>query len=218
MSARDRCDWFWSDWLGDIAVRRLTPAERGIWIDLIGLAWSGTPFGFVTDARGEPVSFDEIARLTGVRRKDELKKLINGVINKGAASRDGHGRIYCRRMLRDAEISRKKAAQGALGGRATKEKWQRFQGDFNFLPGVPPQQPGNPSPYRDITKTSSVAARAKQEDQSEGGPATALPSGAPALTPVGVAKRAANGSADLRPSPELQKFMAEKLGLGRAAE
>jgi hypothetical protein len=29
MSAKAKTDWFWSDWLGDPGVRRLTPAEEG---------------------------------------------------------------------------------------------------------------------------------------------------------------------------------------------
>src|SRR6185312_2573603 len=143
MSATQRTNWFWSDWLGDQAVRRLTPAERGVWIDLLALAAGANPVGYVCDDRGRPLTLDEIARVTNAGTVDEVAKLIAGILDKGVASRDRSGRLYNRRMVRDAENAAKKAAlsaeraqAGAYGARTTSLKYFGKQ----TLPRQVPQQ------------------------------------------------------------------------------
>lgn len=113
MSATHKSDWYWSDWLGDQEVRRLTPAERGVWIDLIALAAAGSPTGYVCDGQGRPLSLDEIARVTNAGSVDAVAELIKGILDKGAASRDRAGRLFNRRMVRETERSRQKAALAA---------------------------------------------------------------------------------------------------------
>jgi len=121
MAAKASTLWFWSDWLGDQEVRRLTPEERGVWIDMLALAAAAQPFGYVCDGKGRPLTDGEIARVTGAS-PEAVSKLIAGILEKGAASRDRTGRIYNRRMVRDAETRRKKAESGRKGGNATAEK------------------------------------------------------------------------------------------------
>ena len=123
MSATSRTNWFWSDWLGDQAVRRLTPAERGVWIDLLALAAASNPVGYVCDEKGRPLTHEEIARVTGAASPVEVAELIKGILEKGAASRDRSGRLFNRRMVRDAEIAAKRRLNGRLGGNATALKW-----------------------------------------------------------------------------------------------
>lgn len=136
MAATHSTKWFWSDWLGDQEVRRLTPAERGMWIDLLGLAAVGSPVGYVCDDRGRSLSLDEIRRVTNAVDIDEVTKLIAGILEKGAASRDRAGRLYNRRMVREAELSAKRKRNGSLGGERTKLIWQ----EFKSVPQPPPQQ------------------------------------------------------------------------------
>jgi len=119
MSAKHSTKWYWSDWLGDPAVRSLTPAERGVWIDLIGLAAAAKPVGYVLDAQGEPLTHEEIARVTNAGSLDAVAKLIEEIVRKGAASRDRAGRLYNRRQVRDVENSAKKRRNGRRGGLAT---------------------------------------------------------------------------------------------------
>src|SRR6185312_5264119 len=159
MSATQRTNWFWNDWLGDQAVRRLTPAERGVWIDLLALAAGASPVGYVCDDRGRPLSLDEIARVTGAGSPDEVAKLIAGILDKGVASRDRSGRLYNRRMVRDAENAAKKAAlsakraqAGANGARTTSLKYFGKQ-------TLPRQTLVNPIPIKPITTSLPVAAR-----------------------------------------------------------
>ncbi len=122
MSAHQSTQWFWSDWAGDQEVRRLTPAERGLWIDLLALAAVGKPTGYVCDQRGNPVSYEEIARFSNCT-PTEAESLIAGILEKGAASRDRTGRLFNRRMTRQAEKTAKKRMAGKLGAEQTKQVW-----------------------------------------------------------------------------------------------
>lgn len=126
MAAKDATQWFWSDWSGDKAVRRLSPAERGVWIDLLAYAAVGKPVGYVCDDNGIPISYEEIARFTNAT-PTEVEALIKGIVDKGAASRDRTGRLFNRRMVRQAELSAKRKRIGRDGGEATKLKWQALQ-------------------------------------------------------------------------------------------
>ena len=126
MSAHDSTQWFWSDWRGDPLVRRLTPAERGLWIDLLSYAAASTPVGYICDQQGSPISYEEIARFTNAT-PTEVATLIDSILAKGVASRDRTGRLFNRRMVRKAELSAKRKRIGKDGGLATKLKWKAFQ-------------------------------------------------------------------------------------------
>ncbi len=167
MSASARTSWFWSDWLGDQAVRRLTPAERGVWIDLLGIAAAAAPTGYVCDDKGRPLTLEEIARVTNAGSPDEVAKLIAGILEKGAASRDRTGRIYNRRMVRDADISAKKRLNGKAGGEATRLKWQSFLTSPGQNAQQVPQQNGTrPNPIKPKSSSFPTAARDFRGSQS----------------------------------------------------
>lgn len=181
MSAHQSTQWFWSDWLGDQEVRRLTLAERGLWIDLLALAAAGSPAGYVCDGRGEPISNEDIARLTNATPK-EVAKLINGIVEKGVGSRDRTGRLFNRRMVRQAEMTAKKKRAGKLGGDQTKLKWLSFQSNATVLPRhVPEQVPRQMLEHREppltnpINLNSSSVPVAAREKGSTGGEVVKLP-------------------------------------------
>jgi hypothetical protein len=173
VSSTNKSNWYWSDWLGDLEVRRLTPAERGVWIDLIALAAHGTPTGYVSDAQGRPLSLEEIARVTNAGSPDAAAELINGILEKGAASRDRTGRLFNRRMVRDtektrraAELSAKRAAAGFNGAAHTALKYFGKQilprQDLRQLPGHVPRVNGKASSNKNKKLTSdseTVTAR-----------------------------------------------------------
>jgi len=134
MSASSRTNWFWSDWLGDQAVRRLTPAERGVWIDLLALMAAAAPTGYLCDEKGRPLLNTELGRVCNCSEK-EMADYITGILDKGAASRDRTGRLFCRRMVREAEMSARRRLNGKPGGAATRLKWQHFSSVPGDLPG-----------------------------------------------------------------------------------
>ena len=165
MAATHSTQWFWSDWLGDQDVRRLTPAERGVWIDLLALAAASNPVGYVCDAKGKSLTLEEIARVTNAGSPEAVAELIKGIVDKGAASRDRAGRLFNRRMVRHAELTAKRKLAGKNGGASTRLKWQ----SFNSVPQQTAQQmprslPRSRSPSltnKYITSTESGSAREK---------------------------------------------------------
>lgn len=168
MSAKHSTRFFWSDWLGDPAVRRLTPAERGLWIDCLALMATANPTGYLCDDRGRPLTRDDMARLAGTS-PTEAAKLLDGIHGKGVASVDRTGRLYNRRMVRDAEIAAQKRLYGKAGGAATRLKWQQLSALPQQNAWLKPQQRGSPSPIKDKNLSSEPRA----------GPASANPRAGP---------------------------------------
>ncbi len=165
MAAKDSTTWFWSDWLGDPAVRRLTPAERGVWIDLLALMAAASPVGYLCDSRGTPLTDSEIARVTNAGSAEEVGNLIAAILEKDVASRDRTGRLYNRRMVRDSKLRVERAAAGREGGKATALKFFGKTDTEKILPQRLVQQAWTrPSPPKEKeNSTSSVgAARANR--------------------------------------------------------
>lgn len=183
MSSTHGTYWFWSDWLGDQAVRRLSPAARGVWIDCLALMAVANPTGYLCDERGKPLTHEEIARVVNATPTD-VANLLAEVLEKGVASRDRTGRLFNRRMVRKASIAAKKRLSGKKGGDATRLKWQS-------LSSVPQQAPQHllrhpdVAPYQSskITSSSFVAAREGENSKPARSLATALPTGALASEP-----------------------------------
>jgi hypothetical protein len=174
VSAHQSTTWFWSDWNGDKAVRSLSPAERGLWIDLIHLASDGVPSGYVSDARGEPIAVEQIARFANCSAA-ECSSLIAGILEKGAASRDRSGRLFCRRMVRDYELSVKRRRAGQAGGAATARKWKAFPGLPEHLPEQVPRQTRR-APYQErISNTFAGTARARAQESGSAKEGNGIP-------------------------------------------
>jgi hypothetical protein len=174
MSATRKSDFFWSDWLGDQAVRRLTPAERGVWIDLIALASGGTPTGYVCDDKARPLTLEEIARVTNAGSPDEVARHIASIVEKGAASRDRTGRLFNRRMVREAELRAKRSRAGKIGADHTNLINKQFRDLSRQMTRQPMRQIQTPIPRpylkeSKITSTSSLAAR--EGEKKDGVPA-----------------------------------------------
>ena len=198
MSANRSTQWFWSDWAGDLAVRSLTTAERGLWIDLLALAAAALPMGYVCDNRGNALSYEEIGRFANCS-PTEAQSLIAGILDKGVCGRDQSGRLFNRRMLRDIELANKRRKAGQKGGLATKMKWQAFPGLPQHLPGHVPRQTGR-APYQESKITSSFAGAARE----------AAPVDNSAAETAAPAAGSAEKQAKLAASPELQAILARK--------
>lgn len=165
MSGKRSVDWFWSDWAGDQAVRRLTVAERGLWIDLLALCAVGNPTGYVCDAKGKALSYEEIGRFANCS-PTEAETLIGGILEKGAASRDRAGRLFNRRTVRKIALSEKRRKAGKKGGEATHLKWEAFH---NLPRHLPRDLPGpTVSPLLPISKITSSSDDAPREGPAKG--------------------------------------------------
>jgi hypothetical protein len=106
--------FFWSDWESDPALRLCSLAAQGLWMRMLCVAASHDPIGFVCIS-GRPLDVTDLARLTG-GTETEADALVQELSRNGVFSRDRTGRIYCRRMLRDARAAATARNNGAKGG------------------------------------------------------------------------------------------------------
>lgn len=109
--------WYWSDWMSDPGVRASSYAARGLWMDLLCLAAMADPTGYVV-LNGRPLTASEIARLTG-GHASEVETLLDELARNGVFTRDRHGRIYSRRMVRETRNAKKARENGKKGGNPT---------------------------------------------------------------------------------------------------
>ena len=115
--AADTLRWskfWWSDWQADQALRSCGVAARGLWMDMLCIANSGSPRGHVT-INGVPVSTKRLAVLAGVTEK-ECASLLQELREAGVFSETTDGVIYSRRMVRDTSVA-------AAGREAVGKRW-----------------------------------------------------------------------------------------------
>jgi len=130
--------FFWSDWESDPALRLCDLAAQGLWMRMLCVAAQHDPCGYVAIA-GRPLGVTDLARLAGVDETEAGRLLDNLAVN-GVFSRDRHGCIYSRRMVRDSRNQKKAVQSGKKGGTVSYEK-QR--GIFRPSKG-PPRVPSAP--------------------------------------------------------------------------
>ena len=104
------------DWLTDPAVRSISIAARGLWIDLLCLMSRSERRGYLIHKTGKPMTHRQIARISG-ESDDVVYKLLQEMEDVEVYSRDADGIIYSRRMVRDEEERAKKRVAGMKGGR-----------------------------------------------------------------------------------------------------
>lgn len=106
--------FFWSDWETDTALKLCSYAAQGLWMRMLCIAAQHEPIGYVAVA-GRPLDETTIARMTG-GAISEVADLLDELARNGVFSRDAKGRIYSRRMIRDARKVAEARKFGKLGG------------------------------------------------------------------------------------------------------
>jgi hypothetical protein len=102
------------DWLRDFALRSCSSGARGLWIDLICLMVEGEPFGHLK-VGSKVILTVNLPGILGLTLQ-EAEGWMGELEEAKVFSRTEDGVIYSRRMVRDEEIRRKRAAGGPLGG------------------------------------------------------------------------------------------------------
>ena len=74
------------DWMKDPAVRSVTVAARGLWIDMLCLMHESDRRGYLQHATGRPVSAEQLARMTGCSAS-EVARLLRELEECGVFSR-----------------------------------------------------------------------------------------------------------------------------------
>lgn len=106
--------FYWSDWESDPALKLCSLGAQGMWMRMLCVAAAHDPTGYVCIA-GRPLGVTDLARMTGAS-ETEAAALLAELDRNGVFARDRLGRIYSRRMVKDARVSAEARRNGRLGG------------------------------------------------------------------------------------------------------
>lgn len=122
-----------ADWQRDNALRSVSYAARGLWLELMCLMHDSEPYGHLLVNGNIPTDM-QIATMTG-GLPDQIPSLLDELEKAGIFSRTRPGVIYSRRMTRD-ERKRKQGAEAAQNGTSASSKRgkQRFDNQGENLP------------------------------------------------------------------------------------
>lgn len=118
MKARDpnnpSSTFYWKDYENDEGLRISSLPAQGLWMRLLCVAAKGEPFGYIL-VNGYPLDATGVARLASVT-EGEATALVEELERNGVFSRDRKGRMFSRRMVREAAKSAKNRKNGQKGG------------------------------------------------------------------------------------------------------
>jgi hypothetical protein len=103
MSEHRWSKFWWADWMRDPSLRSCSVAARGLWMDMLAIAFDGAPRGYITIG-GRPATPRQLATIAGITEK-QCAGLLAELEEAGVFSRDSDGRMFSRRMVRDTEAS-----------------------------------------------------------------------------------------------------------------
>lgn len=144
--------FFWQDWESDPAVRLCSMAAQGLWMRMLCIAAAHDPIGYVAVA-GNGLDETSLARLTGCQ-ESEVLSLLGELDRNGVFSRDRHGRIYSRRMVRDARNAAISRKNGKNGGNPSLSKDKGNSNRDN------PPDKGGDNPHKPRARSHNEKAKA----------------------------------------------------------
>lgn len=114
MPKRPSFQFYPSDWLRDTALRSCSTGARGLWIDMICYMHEGNPYGHlkVGDKVILPIN---LARMVG-ETLEVVESWLQELKHAGVYDLTSDGVIISRRMIRDENLRKIRAAGGKLGG------------------------------------------------------------------------------------------------------
>jgi hypothetical protein len=102
------------DWRADERLRNCGLAARGLWMELLSLMHRSERYGYLL-INGKAPSERQLAVQVGATT-DELRGLVSELESEAVFSRDRHGTIYSRRMIRDEKKAQNARKNGKHGG------------------------------------------------------------------------------------------------------
>jgi len=99
----------------DPALRSVSIAARGLWIDMLCLLFESDRRGYLQHCTGKPVTPDQLARMTGCSA-EEVSRLLQELEDSGVFSRTDHGVLFSRRMVSDERKRMACSEAGRKGG------------------------------------------------------------------------------------------------------
>jgi len=128
MSANPWMKFYPSNWRGDQALRAVSIAARGLWIECLCVMHEAKPYGHLL-LNGEPVDDGTLARMTGAS-VDEVSALMAELRKAGVFSVTREGAIFSRRMTKDHALASK-------GRKAVQKRWAQAS-EKNRSPNTDP--------------------------------------------------------------------------------
>ena len=155
--SRPSLQWYPADWRGDKELKLCTLQERGLWMELLMLMFYSNPRGVLEhDAREVCVLCGLGTRPSSVAR---VARLMESLVDKKVASRNGDGRMYSRRMYRDFNGLREKRAEaGKKGGMVRARKRGRATCDLDLGEGQAKEAKADASSSCSSSSSSSSAS------------------------------------------------------------
>ncbi len=155
-------------WRNDPDLRRCSAAARGVWIDMLCLAFECQERG-VLSTNGTAWTDKEIAEAVGGDISLNLN-CIKELLRKGVASRRQDGAIYSRRMV-DDELNRQGKSEkcsdaGRRGGRPSKGS---TKGDLKGKPKGQKRAPPRVASNCNSNSNSSFSSETEEEGSGEEG-------------------------------------------------
>lgn len=156
----------------DPALRAVSAAARGLWIDMLCLMFESPRRGYLQLASGKPASHSQIARMTGCV-SEEVSRLLRELEDAGVFSRTEHGVIYSRRIARDEYIrsvrskaGKKGAPHGIKGGRPKTAKTAKQTANNEPICAQEQENPKTAKPHFALSaKPASIKHKKRQKRQ-----------------------------------------------------
>lgn len=104
-AAKPWMKFFPRDWRGDQALRVVSLAARGLWMECLCIMHEARPYGHLL-VNGRRVGDDALARMVGISA-DEVRSLMAELREAGVFDMTREGVVFSRRMVRDQEKSAK---------------------------------------------------------------------------------------------------------------
>lgn len=148
------------DWLVDPALRLVSVAARGAWIDMLCVMHQSDDYGHLK-VNHKVILPINLARMLGATLA-ETEGWLEELESAGVFSRDDEACVFSRRMLRDEELRQVRAAGGKLGGNpALKGNRERLGGRLTL------EVKQNPTPSSSSSSPSSSSKKQEQEPRTQ---------------------------------------------------
>eukprot|EP01037_Dinobryon_pediforme_P020154 gene20154-20704_t len=162
------------DWRGDQALRVVSLAARGVWMECLCIMHEAKPYGHLL-INGKPIGDDALARMVGAPA-DQVSAYMAELREAGVLSVTRNGVVFSRRMIKDDAAARK-------GAKAVAKRWEQASANKGK-----PKSPNREPIQEPITHIPEAREQKKEEtDKSVSSPQAAFalsepPSGKPRST------------------------------------
>lgn len=158
-------NFFPADWMADPALRRCSPDERGVWMDMLCLMHEGNPYGTLTLPNGEEIDEKSLGKMLQIHG-NSLRKILKNLEKNGVFCRE-NGVIFSKRMVADEAKRQEWRGQKAKQKTSVSADFPQ-DSDERKTPVFRPYPLPLPLPFpsKDIDKTSSSSDHGEGDDKN----------------------------------------------------